>query len=279
MVMKKIKISKTSIIIIVLAVVALAGIGFGTFAFFTASATSERNEITSGNLSMNANGGNENFRFDLSSATLQPGDYITSGQNDSATIEIENTGNLEMIYMSNFRYADGKNENFFSNGLVFESLERSIVGPNDVVIEDIVYIEDYELDASLSGFADDIDKYNINGEDSSTPGVESDDLISIREWIEFCETKDAAMEGIYAGKLGEGYKDVWTLKIKFHESCGNRYNIKNGFNLFLDYSAEATQSTEEAVVEFLGSQTVIPLDFDNTTGDFDDVAEEWISEL
>ncbi len=266
---------RTLLIVLLLGFLALAGIGFGTFAFFTAGATSEKNEISSGTLTMSANGETENFRFDIASTKLVPGDYITVGENDTAEIEIKNTGTLEMVYLSNFKYSDGKDSNFLSNGLVFENLSRTVRDKNGEVVTTTYYVRDFSLATPLGGYVNDIDRYNLKGELLAVNNRPADDLISIREWIEFCGTKPAGLGKVYVGKLDPGESETWSMKIKFHEKCGNEYNIKNGFNIFLDYGADATQNRIDALTNLLFGQKVVKLDFNNDDGSFDELATEW----
>ncbi|WBW96188.1 TasA family protein [Oceanirhabdus sp. W0125-5] len=266
---------RTLLILLLVGFLALAGIGYGTFAFFTAGATSEENEISSGTLTMSANGETENFRFDIASTKLVPGDYITVGENNTADIEIRNTGTLDMVYISNFKYSDGKDSNFLSNGLVFENLSRTVRDKDGKVLSTTFYVRDFALASPIGAYVNDIDKYDLKGELLAMNNRPADELISIREWIEFCATKSAALEKVYAGKLEPGQNETWSMKIKFHEKCGNEYNIKNGFNIFLDYGAEATQNRVDAITSMLLAQKVVKLDFNNDDGSFDEIAREW----
>lgn len=200
------------------------GIGFGTFAWFTSSATSQNNTFTAGTLKLNENG-MSGFTNLGNIGNMAPGDVT-----NEVSLVIENTGSLNLAWFGGFR--------------VTPAVENGTTK-----LAEAIYIKYAKMEFLKEGGtwenADEFIKDGVGaGDYSSYYNTLIDDDLGVITLKNFLEANAmGAGPGVQMGALKPGSKYKFTFVLGFAPNAGNEYQADaediNPINI--SYAVDATQ--------------------------------------
>lgn len=202
------------------------GIGFGTFAWFTSSATSQNNTFTAGTLKLNENG-LSGFTNLGNIGNIAPGDST-----DEVSVVIENTGSLDLAWFGGFR--------------VTPAVENGTTKLAEAIYIKYAKMEFLKEDGSIWEPAD---EFIVNGTGSGPYGafytqLAQNDPMGVVTLKSFLEANAmGAGPGVQMGALKPGSKYKFTFVLGFAPNAGNEYQADaediNPINI--SYAVDATQ--------------------------------------
>ncbi|HHW02266.1 MAG TPA: hypothetical protein GXX35_05595 [Thermoanaerobacterales bacterium] len=200
------------------------GIGFGTFAWFTSSATSQNNTFTAGTLKLNENG-MSGFTNLGNIGNMAPGDVT-----NEVSLVIENTGSLNLAWFGGFR--------------VTPAVENGTTK-----LAEAIYIKYAKMEFLKEGGtwenADEFIKDGVGaGDYSSYYNTLIDDDLGVITLKNFLEANAmGAGPGVQMGALKPGSKYKFTFVLGFAPNAGNEYQADaQGINpINISYAVDATQ--------------------------------------
>ncbi|WP_162991271.1 TasA family protein [Biomaibacter acetigenes] len=202
------------------------GIGFGTFAWFTSSATSQNNTFTAGTLKLNENG-LSGFTNLGNIGNIAPGDST-----DEVSVVIENTGSLDLAWFGGFR--------------VTPAVENGTTKLAEAIYIKYAKMEFLKEDGSIWEPAD---EFIVNGTGSGPYGafytqLAQNDPMGVVTLKSFLEANAmGAGPGVQMGALKPGSNYKFTFVLGFAPNAGNEYQADaediNPVNI--SYAVDATQ--------------------------------------
>jgi len=205
-----------------------------TRAWFSSTQTISGNTLSSGTLTIGLTGNEAETQqtFDLGEVgNMEPGDIT-----ETAVIEIENTGSLNLLWFGYFNF--GGNQEMLDK-VYIEEAKMEFLNPTGGTWQ----TEDQFIAAGV-GSGSYPTYYN------QLAAADPIGKISLRTWNN--ANAMGAGGGVQIGALKPDYKYRMSFKLGFDESADNYYQ---GKSLSMSYTTVATQVNKEAMVELQNGNT------------------------
>ncbi|WP_202708156.1 TasA family protein [Sporosalibacterium faouarense] len=192
--------------------------GMGTFAWFASQATSSNNTFAAGTLTVSLEGQDTEQNDFSIDGPIQPGDIVTRDSNGDpgyATIEIVNSGSLDLGYFDNFVLDDDPNDETdtkLAEAIYIKNWKNSLWKTDG----DEGYTQLWEDHFIVEG----VGQYPFF---NNTTDANSDGKISLAEWLNDGNTQMGIPNGWDVGGLKPGSKFVQQFELAFDENANNDY--------------------------------------------------------
>lgn len=231
--------NKKVIISLVLIGVLAFGAGIGTYAWFTSNAITTANTFTAGTLTVGLDANNNSTEKEFAiEGNLQPGDFITKGQNGYSSIEIKNTGNLDIATFFRFAVTEDAGRTVddttykLADMIIIDDMKMEFLTPTGIWLDEDHYIKDGKGHGDWPGW------YNrIAG---------ADNKISLTEWVAAGNTGMGLPFGWQKAGLKKDNSQRLTFRFKFSEAADDNYQ---GLTLKAKFEAHATQVNAQAITD------------------------------